>query len=96
MATTRKTGKDYQKEYRELVLKQNAFNARVRARLLELSQQHPDAIITTMGDTDVKAKSISSKSYIDTIEVVACMLCIDKIEKWLEAQQPIQQGKLFN
>jgi hypothetical protein len=82
---------DYSKEYKDLTSKQDTFNVRVRARLLELCQQHPDAIITTMGDTNVKAKSIGSKNYIDTIEVVACIMCIEKIEKYLEAQHPHKQ-----
>jgi hypothetical protein len=93
-ATGRMTGKDYRKEYKELISKQDALNAKIKARLLELCQQHPNAIISTMGDTDIKAKSIASVNYIRGIEPVACIMCIEKIEDWLSAQSPVQQGKL--
>lgn len=87
----RKTGKDYRKENLELMIKQNALKAQVSARLLELCQQHPDAIISKMGDVDIKAKSIGSPQYISTIEVVAQIMCIEKIEAWLEEQHPHKQ-----
>jgi len=91
----RKTGNDYKNEYRMLLGKQDALSARVSARLLQLCKQHPDAVITQMGDTDIKAKSIASENYIKSIELSARILCIEAIENWLASQHPFQQGKLF-
>lgn len=87
----RKTGKDYRKEFVELTGKQDRLKFQVSARLLELCKLHPDAVITTMGDTDIKAKSIGSPQYISTIEVVAQIMCIEKIEAWLLEQHPHKQ-----
>jgi len=92
----RKTGKDYTKEYKDLLEKRSSLQAKVSVRLLELCKQHPDAIISRMGDTDIKAKSIGSPQYISTIELVAQIMCIEKIEDWLANQSPYKQGKLFN
>jgi hypothetical protein len=94
MTTKRMTGKDYRKENLELIVKQNALNAQVSARLLELCKQHPDAIISRMGDTDIKAKSIGSINYIKTIELTAQIMCIEKIEEWLASQSPFKQTKI--
>jgi len=90
----RKTGKDYRNELVELTAKQNTLKVQVSARLLELCKLHPDAIISTMGDTDIKAKSIGSPQYISTIEVVAQIMCIEKIEAWLLEQHPHKQTRI--
>jgi hypothetical protein len=94
-SNVRMTGKDYRNEYKYLIGKQDSLKAKVSARLLELCKQYPDAIITTMGDTDIKAKSIIIQ-YINTIETVSQIMCIERIEKWLADQSPVKQGKLFN
>lgn len=92
----RKTGKEYQKEFVDLLLKKEAFEANVKARLLDLCKNHPDAIINRIGDTDIKAKSINVPVYINGLETIAVIAHIIKIEQWLADQQPIVQGKLFN
>jgi len=92
----RKTGKEYQKEFVDLLLKKEAFEANVKARLLDLCKNHPDAIINRIGDTDIKAKSIDVPVYINGLETIAVIAHIIKIEQWLADQQPIVQGKLFN
>lgn len=90
------TGKDYKKEYKDLLEKKSSLQARVSARLLELCKQYPDAVITKKEDTEIKAKSIGYSNYINTIELVAQIMCIEKIEDWLANQSPYKQGKLFN
>ncbi len=92
----RKTGKEYHKEFISLLLEKEAFEARVKARLLDLCKQHPNAIINRIGDTDVKAESIGVPMYINGLETIAVIIYIIKIEQWLADQQPIIQGKLFN
>lgn len=94
-SNVRMRGSDYQREFVDLIIKREAFERRVRARLLELCEQHPDAIITKIvGDIDIKAKSITM-SYLNRIETIAVISYIINIEKWLEDQSPVKQGELF-
>lgn len=92
----RKTGKDYQREFIDLFLKKEGFDARVRTRLLDLCKAHPNAIIKKIGDTDIKAESIAVPTYINGLEITTVIAYIIVIEEWLLAQQPMKQGKLFN
>ncbi len=87
----RKTANDYKKEWVDLQIKQERIANQIRQRLLEISTANPEAIVSTMGDTDIKAKSIASANYIKTIEVPACILCIQRIEDWLTNQHPHKQ-----
>jgi hypothetical protein len=87
----RKTYKDYKKEYIELEVKKERLANEIRQRLLDITTANPEAIVTEMGDTEIKAKSIANASYIKGIEVSACILCIQRIEEWLVKQNPIQQ-----
>jgi len=93
---TRKTGKDYQREFIDLLLKKEAFEAKVRARLLDLCKAHPNAIIKKIGDTDIKAESIAVPTYINGLETTTVIAYIIVIEEWLANQQPLIQGELFN
>lgn len=90
----RKTFQDYKKEYVDLQVKQERLANEIRQRLLEVSIANPEAIVTEMGNTQIKAKSIASANYIRTIEVPACILCIQRIEEWLAKQNPVQQKEI--
>lgn len=94
-SNVRMRGSDYQKEFIDLILSKESFEKKVRARLLELCKQHPDAIVATIvGDVNIKAKSITM-AYLDRIETIVVIGYIISIEKWLEDQSPVKQGKLF-
>jgi hypothetical protein len=95
MATLRMKAKDYRKEYEDLIVQQGVIKARINMRLLTLCKQHPEAIVGHMNDTDIKAKSIADAGYyISRMNIEDCIATIDRIEKWLESQSPVQQGKL--
>lgn len=90
----RKTSQDYKKEYVELEVKQEHLANEIRQRLLDIATANPEAIVTEIGNTEIKAKSIASANYIRTIEVPACILCIQRIEDWLAKQNPVQQKEI--
>jgi hypothetical protein len=90
----RKTYKDYKKEYVELEVKKERLINEIRQRLLNVATANPDAIVTEMEDTEIRAKSIANASYIKGIEIPTCILYIQKIEEWLAKQNPIQQKEI--
>ncbi len=94
MSKTKKTAQDYKAEWIDLQVKQECITNQVRKRLLDICKLNPEAIISTMGDTQIKAKSIASELYIKTIEVPDCILYIQKIEDWLAEQSPIKQARI--
>jgi hypothetical protein len=91
MSKAKKTHSDYKKEHIDLLLKRERLDNEIRDRLLWLSTNYPDAVISVMGDTDIKAKSVANEQYLKTLEISVCILCIQRIEEWLAEQQPVKQ-----
>jgi hypothetical protein len=91
----RMTAQDYLKEYKDQIVQQGVLKGRIEMRLLTLCKQNPEAIVGHMNDTDIKAKSLTPQ-YISRMHTEDCIATISRIEKWLEGQQPVVQGNLFN
>lgn len=82
-----KTYLDYWEEYMELKIKQERLANEIRQRLLDIATANPDAIITEMSNTKIKAKSIANDKYIKNIEILICILYIQRIEDWIAKQK---------
>ena len=94
----RKSAKDLRKEHKSLLDKTKVLETRIVNRLLELSKQHPNAIVGYKADgdmTSLKAKSLNNLNYINTLDINAILTYIESIEKYLANQQPYKQGDLF-
>ena len=94
----RKSAKDLRKEHKSLLDKTKVLETRIANRLLELSKQHPNAIVGYKAEiekTPLKAKSLNDLKYINTLDNDAILTYIEVIEKYLASQQPYQQGDLF-
>ena len=94
----RLTAQDLRKKHDDLTEKTRALEARIKARLKDLIQAHPDAIIGYKADgerTPLKAKGLDSEYYLNGMSVNSTLQYIDIIEKYLADQHPHQQQKLF-
>jgi len=90
----RTTGTEYRKQLQDLKEKTIALEVRIKSRLFELTKQNPDVIISRIGDTDIKAKSVS-ELYVNNAEINTALDIIETIEKWLADKHPHQQLELF-
>ncbi len=84
---TRTTGTEYRKQLQDLKEKTNALEARIKNRLLELTKQNPDVVISRIGDTNIKAKSVS-ELYANNADINTALEIIETIEKWLADKHP--------
>jgi len=95
----RKTGKEYQDDYRNAMLKVALVEARVQKRALELCKANPDVVIQNRFNDRFHItgqefyEGISSKTYTTTTE--DCLAVIMEIEQYLANKHPHQQGDLF-
>lgn len=93
----RLTAKQLRKQHADLNDKVRALEVRIDARLKELIQAHPDAVIGTSTDNvQLKAKALDSEYYLSNIGTDGALMYIEKIEKYLADQHPYQQLELFN
>ena len=95
----RKTGKDYQDDYRNAMLKVALVEARTHKRALELCKLYPDVVLSRGNKaTEVTSQDfydgINTKTYTATVE--DCIDAIKKIEQWIADQHPHQQLNLYN
>ena len=92
----RKTSNDYRKELKSLEENLSSLDAHVTARLLELVNLYPDAIIVanylSIRD-EVKAKSLS-KCYVEKLSLEQRIDFIYVIEEWSAQLQPVIQTKI--
>lgn len=86
-----KTATDYRKIFNNLDKEKEALKNRVGKRLFELATNYPDAIVSRIGDTPIKASTIANSYYISTIELSAQIDCIERIEKYIESISPVKQ-----
>lgn len=77
--------KDYRKELERLNKREDRLIYEITEKLLELSQSHPDAIITQRFDDGVKAKCLT-RNYLDTISVLEKITFIERIEEWCSTE----------
>jgi hypothetical protein len=90
-----KTAKDYRKDYDDLTVKFTSLANHVTERLVWLANQHPDAVIKEYRDTKLKAgNTLTYRAYIDRMPLEEKIEYIRIIEKWLEDQNPVQQGTI--
>lgn len=93
MKSTRKTGQDYRREYDELKQSEKSLDVHVTERLVELGTIHPDAIITTMGDTEIKATCLT-KQWVESLKIDERIEIINTIEKWSAEKEKVIQLKI--
>lgn len=94
---TRKTAKDYLKEYRDNNEKQKALEARIKKRALELCKKYPD-IDLELGHKKEKVRGIKSGEIhiYENLYTETYIEIMQRIEEHNERQSKIKQGKLFN
>jgi hypothetical protein len=93
MATRRKTGNDYRKEYEELKRSQESLDVHVTKRLLELGKIHPDAVVNKIGDTEIKATCLT-KQWVESLKIDERIDVIEIIERWSSEKEKHIQLKI--
>jgi hypothetical protein len=98
MSETKKTAADYRKDLKCLQDRIAALEARISDRLQNLCQRFPDAVIevklNAADSTMIKARAIGSVNYIGMIKTEDRLKYIEKIEKWIEDQNPVKQTEI--
>jgi len=87
----RKTGKEYRKEYRDLLDNTVALRNRIIKRANELIEQYPDVHFHYFNFRDYTVSEFN-KSY--KIDVDNAISMIEKIEAHIETLQPYKQTKI--
>ena len=89
----RKSGKEFRKDYNDLLLKKSVLENRIIDRAIGLCQYHPDVILGKITDAKYfriyhfeQPQSLITENYLKVIEI---------IEKHLASQHPYKQGDLF-
>jgi hypothetical protein len=96
MDKKRMTGADYRKEYKELNKSLESLKSHVDMRLRELLTLYPDAeisIIRGHGVEKIRCIDITVE-WFDDLSTFGMIGYIEKIEKWSEEQQGVQQLKI--
>ena len=88
---TRMTGKDYRREYDEMVRMDRSLHSHTKARLRELTKLYPDACVDKR--SGLHSKDIT-EDWIDTMSLVLTISFICGIEEWSEEQQKVIQLKI--
>ena len=60
---------------------------------MELGTIHPNAVITTLGDTEIKATCLT-KQWVELLKIEERIQIIETIERWSADQQNIKQLKI--
>lgn len=95
MASKRKTGNDYLKEFNELNAKTNSVVIKIRSRVLELAKIYPDAVVEYRGGIPIPAISLTSACMQHWMDVETACTYIIKIEEYAEEQSGHVQTKMF-
>jgi hypothetical protein len=98
MATRRKTGEDYRKEWNEIQQSKKSLKAYVDQRLRKLLILYPNAKIM-IEDTEkefYKSTGIipCTSKWFDGLSTYGMIGYIEKIEKWSDEQQPVIQKEI--
>lgn len=89
---TNKSANDYRRELRETNLKLTSTEAHIKVRLLEMIKTHPDAIVTQMGGTDIKASGVT-EDWIDRQNIETQLEYLSSIEDYSEKKFGVHQIK---
>jgi hypothetical protein len=81
MATERKRGKDYRREWNLIQQSEKSLKAHVQARLKELVKKYPD----------IPMPDVLRNEWADGMSTYGMIGCIERIEKWSADQQKIEQ-----
>ena len=92
----RKTGKDLRKEYRGLLDKTKALQARIVDRSKELVKQYPDVVFMKGGFPTDRTITVSEFQNSYRVSPQNALSMIETIEKYIADQHPHQQMKLYD
>lgn len=87
----RKTGKDYRREYDEMMKTEKSLYSHTKARLRELLKLYPEAC------ADKRSRMYSkdiTEDWIETMSLALTISFICGIEQWSEEQQGVVQLKI--
>lgn len=87
----RMTGKDYRKEYDEMMKTEKSLISHTKARLKELLKKYPDSTVSKV--SRLKATDVDD-FWVETMSTVLRISFIESIEEWSEEQQGVQQLKI--
>jgi hypothetical protein len=90
----RKTGNDYSIEYNSLILAIDGLSNRISQRLFHLCNEYPDAPVSSIDTTILKAKSCANINYINDLDVDTRIKYINAIEEWLQSKQRYYQTEI--
>lgn len=90
---SRKTGTEYRKELQDIKQSEKSLIAHVTERVVELGKIHPDAIIATIGDVEIKANCLT-RQWVETLKPMEKIEIIETIEKWSAEKQNVRQLKI--
>lgn len=90
---SRKTGTEYRKELQDIKQSEKSLIAHVTERVVELGKIHPDAIIATIGDVEIKANCLT-RQWVETLKPMERIEIIETIEKWSDEKQNVRQLKI--
>lgn len=89
----RMTGQDYRREWNLIRQTENSLIAHVTDRVIELGNIHPDAVVTKIGDTEIKATCLT-KQWVNTLKPLERIEIIETIEKWSAEKEKFIQLKI--
>ena len=93
MVNKRMTGKNYHREYKELLIKLESLKVHIEARLLDLIEKYPEGVAVHKGGDPLLCKHIT-KIWFQDLSLEGKIRYIENIERWSEEQQGAQQLKL--
>lgn len=90
-----KTALEYKEEYFNLLNSQKRLETKISDRLYFLVNRYPDAIIDSISNIPIKAKSIDSKTTVILFDIYQRLRYIQEIEHYIEENKTNKQLKLF-
>lgn len=90
----RKTSNDYRKELNTARTKVESLEAHIKARLITLVEQNPDAIVLVKGEDKFKAKCVS-KQWLEVLPVDTMIEYIRAIEEHNMQLEPYVQVSMY-
>ena len=91
----RKTSNDYAKEIKDLRTRLESSEAHIKARLIDLVEKYPDAIVLKKGIDQFKAKCVT-KSWIDGLSVDTQVAYIRSIEEHSATLEKHRQVTIYD
>lgn len=89
--------RELRNEYKALQDKIKGSEARIWERLLSLAAKHPNAVVGKFNDEELTAKFVYNFSpIVKSFGTERHLEMIERIEDWLNDQNPSKQLKMFN